>query len=88
MVHLYDNTQGLDALPQILGQQQKDRCGKRDEIRHLQLLVAAWGLVRRDASERAHVYQARIPREDTEKQLVDAVTAFKTCQRFFSSTTM
>jgi len=28
------------------------------------------GLVRRDASERAHVYQARIPREDTEKQLV------------------
>src|SRR6266404_607987 len=28
------------------------------------------GLVRRDASERAHVYQARIPREDTERQLV------------------
>lgn len=28
------------------------------------------GLVQRDASERAHVYQARIPREDTERQLV------------------
>ena len=28
------------------------------------------GLVQRDASERAHVYQARVPREDTERQLV------------------
>ena len=28
------------------------------------------GLVRRDESERAHVYAARVPREQTEKQLV------------------
>ena len=28
------------------------------------------GLVARDARERAHVYRARIPREDTERQLV------------------
>jgi predicted transcriptional regulator len=28
------------------------------------------GLVRRDASERAHVYRSRVPREDTERQLV------------------
>jgi BlaI family transcriptional regulator, penicillinase repressor len=29
------------------------------------------GLVRRDESERAHVYRARLAREDTERQLVD-----------------
>jgi predicted transcriptional regulator len=28
------------------------------------------GLVRRDESERAHVYEARVPREETERQLV------------------
>jgi BlaI family transcriptional regulator, penicillinase repressor len=28
------------------------------------------GLVRRDERERAHVYQARVPREETERQLV------------------
>jgi BlaI family penicillinase repressor len=28
------------------------------------------GLVRRDARQRAHVYEARVPREDTERQLV------------------
>jgi predicted transcriptional regulator len=29
------------------------------------------GLVRRDESERAHVYRARLARQDTERQLVD-----------------
>ncbi len=28
------------------------------------------GLVRRDESERAHIYEARVPREETERQLV------------------
>jgi predicted transcriptional regulator len=28
------------------------------------------GLVRRDARQRAHAYEARVPREDTERQLV------------------
>src|SRR6266498_3021846 len=28
------------------------------------------GLVRRDESERAHVYEARVPREETQRQLV------------------
>ena len=28
------------------------------------------GLVRRDETERAHVYEARVPREETERQLV------------------
>jgi BlaI family transcriptional regulator, penicillinase repressor len=33
-------------------------------------IMAEKGLVRRDERQRAHVYQARIPREQTEKQLV------------------
>jgi predicted transcriptional regulator len=28
------------------------------------------GLVRRDETERAHIYEARVPREETERQLV------------------
>src|SRR5262245_34719590 len=33
-------------------------------------IMADKGLVRRDASERAHVYEARVPREKTQTQIV------------------
>ena len=38
-------------------------------LKLLQIMMEK-GLVRRDASERAHVYRAGLPREDTERQLV------------------
>jgi predicted transcriptional regulator len=38
-------------------------------LKQLQIMTEK-GLVRRDASERAHVYKARLAREETEKQLV------------------
>jgi predicted transcriptional regulator len=38
-------------------------------LKQLQIMTEK-GLVRRDVSERAHVYRARLAREETEKQLV------------------
>ena len=38
-------------------------------LKLLQIMMEK-GLVRRDESERAHVYEARVPREETERQLV------------------
>jgi BlaI family penicillinase repressor len=43
--------------------------GYTTALKLLQIMTEK-GLVRRDESERAHVYEARVPREETERQLV------------------
>lgn len=45
------------------------RTGYTTVLKLLQIMTEK-GLVRRDETERAHVYEARVPREETERQLV------------------
>jgi predicted transcriptional regulator len=45
------------------------RTGYTTVLKLLQIMTDK-GLVRRDESERAHVYEPRVPREDTQSQLV------------------
>lgn len=49
--------------------QQSQQVGYTTVLKLLQIMTEK-GLVRRDASERAHVYEAASDREDTQKQLV------------------
>ena len=45
------------------------RTGYTTVLKLLQIMTDK-GLVRRDESERAHIYEPRVPREDTQSQLV------------------
>jgi BlaI family penicillinase repressor len=45
------------------------RAGYTTVLKLLQIMTEK-GIVRRDESDRAHVYEARAPREDTQRQLV------------------
>lgn len=47
----------------------RDPTGYTTVLKLLQIMTEK-GLVERETSERAHVYQARVPREETERQLV------------------
>ena len=50
-------------------------------LKLLQIMTAK-GLVRRNESQRAHLYEAAIPREDTQRQLVADL-----CERCFAGST-
>ncbi|MDQ6893638.1 MAG: BlaI/MecI/CopY family transcriptional regulator [Acidobacteriota bacterium] len=49
----------------------KSRAAGYTTVLKLLQIMTEKGLVRRDESERAHVYRARMARQDTERQLVD-----------------
>ena len=49
----------------------KSRSAGYTTVLKLLQIMTDKGLVRRDESERAHVYRARLARQDTERQLVD-----------------
>ena len=49
----------------------KNRAAGYTTVLKLLQIMTDKGLVRRDESERAHVYRARLARQDTERQLVD-----------------
>ena len=49
----------------------KNRSAGYTTVLKLLQIMTDKGLVRRDESERAHVYRARLARQDTERQLVD-----------------
>jgi predicted transcriptional regulator len=49
----------------------KSRAAGYTTVLKLLQIMTDKGLVRRDESERAHVYRARLARQDTERQLVD-----------------
>jgi BlaI family transcriptional regulator, penicillinase repressor len=61
---------GPSTVRQVLATLEARRAAGYTTVLKLLQIMTEKGLVRRDESERAHVYEARAPREETERQLV------------------
>jgi predicted transcriptional regulator len=60
---------GPSTVREVLEALERRDVGYTTVLKLLQIMVEK-GLVNRDLSQRAHVYEARLPREQTERQLV------------------
>jgi BlaI family transcriptional regulator, penicillinase repressor len=61
---------GPSSVREVKNQLKKTHPAGYTTVLKLLQIMAAKGLVRRDESQRAHLYEAAVPREDTQRQLV------------------